>query len=506
MPRFRSLPLVACLGMLAGCNGVSNGPNGGTDSPPPTPDTISGTVTFNGTPLAGATVTDFMTNTSAIFKTTITDANGKYSFTDMSVTDFVAGDYQIYVNKSGYGFYPSVGNGAKVTRSDYTGQFLSNGGAIPSGIFFNVIDFIALPDTSLTGANFTAFDGTNPPVTLASTGQQVRYAAGDDASLQKGVAWSAATRFTDNLDGTIADHLTGLIWLKDASCLGSALWPDGLAAANQLTSGACGLTDGSAAGQWRMPNLVELESLIDASASNPALPVGHPFLNSSNATYWTSTSYYGSNKAWTIRLSDGRYMNDTSSNVKSASMNVIWALKGTGKGGAIKLQATGFYLPYAAGDDGSVQAGVPLIYPRFIDHNDGTIVDTLTGLIWLKQADCIQGQWSDALAAVTALGSGKCGLSDGSSAGAWRIPNRHELQSLSDRAQTNMAQYVNHTYWNKDNSVFQAAIFTNYLEGQYYWTSTTNASDPTEAWTVYSCDFGVYDIPKTATGYTLAVR
>ena len=37
-------------------------------------------------------------------------------------------------------------------------------------------------------------------------------------------------------------------------------------------------------------------------------------------------------------------------------------------------------------------------------------------------------------------------------------------------------------------------------------TSTTDASDPTEAWTVFSCDYGVYDTPKTAAGYTLAVR
>ena len=75
-----------------------------------------------------------------------------------------------------------------------------------------------------------------------------------------------------------------------------------------------------------------------------------------------------------------------------------------------------------------------------------------------------------------------------------------------DRAQTNMAQYFDYTYLNKDGSTFQAPIFSNYIEAQYYWTSTTDATDITEAWTVYSCDFGVYDVTKTAVGYTLAVR
>jgi len=50
------------------------------------------------------------------------------------------------------------------------------------------------------------------------------------------------------------------------------------------------------------------------------------------------------------------------------------------------------------------------------------------------------------------------------------------------------------------------ANFSNFVQFQYYWTSTTNASLTTEAWTVFSCDFGVYDIAKGNTGYTLAVR
>ena len=50
------------------------------------------------------------------------------------------------------------------------------------------------------------------------------------------------------------------------------------------------------------------------------------------------------------------------------------------------------------------------------------------------------------------------------------------------------------------------AIFSNYVVSDYYWTSTTDAADPTQAWTVYSCDFGVYNIPKSDLRYSLAVR
>lgn len=505
----RSILAFVCVAALTACGGVSSS-NGNTHNPaPPTPDSISGTVTFQGAPLAGTAVTNFLTNSNVIFKTTTSDPNGNYTFSGMSVTGDVPADYQIYVFKDGYGFYPSVASGAKVSRADYTGQFLTVG-VPPSGIFFNVIDFIALPDSSVTGANFAAYDGSNPLVTLAATGQQISYAPGDDASAKKGAAWNPATRFIDKQDGTVSDPLTGLIWLKDAACLGTDVWSNALIAVNQLANGSCGLTDGSSAGQWRLPNLNELESLIDVSAANPALSASNPFVNVSQGIYWTSTSYYGgtggSDKAWTIRLGDGGYVNDGIANAKTSATNAIWAVKGAGTGGTIQLQSTGFYLPYAAGDDGTAQTGVHLTAPRFIDNQNGTVTDTMTGLHWLKLADCIHGTWSDALTTISTLATGQCGLSDGSSAGQWRMPNRNELESLEDRAQTNMAQYFDYTYTNKDGSTFQAPVFTNYIESQFYWTSSTDAANTSEAWTVYSCDFGVYDIPKTNVGYTLAVR
>ncbi|HEX4311021.1 MAG TPA: DUF1566 domain-containing protein [Acidobacteriaceae bacterium] len=404
-------------------------------------NSVAGTVTIRGTPVAGATVTLFMTNNNTIAQTATTDANGNYSFSGLSATGDVAGEYQIWVQKAGYGFYPALGAGgaastAKAMRWDYTGQFEGNG-LTDTGIYFTVIDYVSRPGAPLTGANFTAYDGSNPLVRLAATGQRASYADGDDGSEAKGVAWGAglggasgAARFTDNGDGSVTDTVTGLVWLKDAGCLAAGTWAAAIAEANGLAAGACGLNDGSKAGDWRLPNLNELASVVDVSAAQPALTVGHPFLRVSTGMYWTSTSYFGgalgSPNAWAIRMGDGAYVNDGIENLKIAG-NSVWAVRGAG-GGLVKLAATGYYdepSQQVAGDDGAIRAGVGLTYPRWIDNGNGTVTDTVTGLRWMKEANCIADTWANAVAEIGTLGNGQCGLTDGSAPGDWRMPNRN---------------------------------------------------------------------------------
>ena len=53
-------------------------------------NSIAGTVTFKGSPLAGATVTLFMTNDNTLVETATSDANGNYSFSGVSATGDVA--------------------------------------------------------------------------------------------------------------------------------------------------------------------------------------------------------------------------------------------------------------------------------------------------------------------------------------------------------------------------------------------------------------------------------
>lgn len=509
MRRIMSVMVSIGMGVLTACGGSRNDP-GMTDPPaPPATDSISGTITFKGAPLVGATVTEWSTNTNIVLATATTGTDGKYSFSGIQTGGNSPLDLNIWVNKQGYGFYPTVGNSANATveRFDHTGQFTQPSQlAVP--IYLTVINFVALPNGSLTGADFAAYDGSNPVVSLAATGQTATYASGDDGSIKRGVAWPA-TRYTDNGNGSVTDNLTGLIWLKNAGCFAQAVWATALTDVNQLASGQCGLNDGSSAGQWRLPNVIELESLVDPSTDGPALTAGNPFVNVASSIYWTSTSYFGgeegSPNAWAIRMSDGRYFNDSILNAKQTAANAVWAVKGSTSGTA-KLQATGLFARFQVGDDGTLQDGVPLIYLRFLDNNNGTVTDTVTGLVWLKEANCIQSDWATAVSAVNKLASGQCGLTDASAAGSWRMPNRNEMQSLADRNQNNEADYLISSFLNQDQTVYQAAIFNNMVPLQYYWTSTTDAANTGEAWTVYSCDWGVYDTDKSETGYTLAVR
>jgi hypothetical protein len=74
---------------------------------------------------------------------------------------------------------------------------------------------------------------------------------------------------------------------------------------------------------------------------------------------------------------------------------------------------------------------------RFVDCANGTVTDTMTGLIWLKRADCFpESNWKAALSAAATLKSGDCGLTDGSSAGDWRLPTKQEWEATIAQAAT----------------------------------------------------------------------
>ena len=138
---------------------------------------------------------------------------------------------------------------------------------------------------------------------------------GQDGDVQAGVFWPAP-RFTNNGDGTVVDHLTGLIWLRNANCFGLQTWGDALSDCNSLASGSCGLTDGSLAGDWRLPNVVELESLVNIEVSIPASwLISQGFTGVQSAYCWSASTYAANNNyAWVVNymgLGTVNYQNKT---------------------------------------------------------------------------------------------------------------------------------------------------------------------------------------------------
>ena len=178
------------------------------------------------------------------------------------------------------------------------------------GVFFSAV--VVLAGGLEPGGGPTQGGSSNAPVPRTGQTPTVPFAApaGSDGDLQKGVAWPNP-RFTDNNNGTVTDNLTGLIWLKEANCkdmvggidksldLGKLSWAKALTWSNNFASGECSLTDGSTAGQWRLPNLREMQSLIHYGFVNPTLPntsglgqwtEGNPFTGVQSTTYWSSTT------------------------------------------------------------------------------------------------------------------------------------------------------------------------------------------------------------------------
>jgi hypothetical protein len=129
-------------------------------------------------------------------------------------------------------------------------------------------------------------DEAGRPIACAGSGQ--------DAEYRSGLAWPSP-RFEARGDA-IFDRLSGLQWRRVADLAGPVAWEEALAAVAVLNRGVP---------RWRLPNINELESLVDCSAHGPALPAGHLF-NNVRDVYWSSTtSLYEPDWAWALYLDKG---------------------------------------------------------------------------------------------------------------------------------------------------------------------------------------------------------
>jgi hypothetical protein len=183
-------------------------------------------------------------------------------------------------------------------------------------------DFAKDPD--ITGANYWKYyllPVRNATVTgmveNPKTGQQYTFYPGDDGFLKEGTAWPTP-RLVDNNNETVTDRLTGLMLTQDANVMlsrdpnfagewGRVEWTDALDYVAKLNNeNYLGHSD------WRLPNRIEMLSILDFSRSEYALQEGHPFIHaeaqndSSALVCWTSTTLgRNADSAWSVHLSTG---------------------------------------------------------------------------------------------------------------------------------------------------------------------------------------------------------
>ena len=150
------------------------------------------------------------------------------------------------------------------------------------------------------GFTWAVRTGGSGALTIPKTGQTLSYATGDNGDIRSGAYWPNP-RFVDNGNGTVTDNLTGLVWQQSPSST-YRTWADALTYCTDLTLG--GYTD------WRLPNLNELESVVNRGQSNLAT-----WLNSPGQKFfivltivWSSNTSPGNTAwAWIVSMANGDF-------------------------------------------------------------------------------------------------------------------------------------------------------------------------------------------------------
>lgn len=270
-----------------------------------------------------------------------------------------------------------------------------------------------------------------------------------------GTASTAAVTVTTgalqpNADGTVYDPKTGLTWMRCAmgqtwtgsTCSSTAAtytWDQAMALTNTVTF--------AGKGDWRLPNIRELLTIVDRSIHAPAIDSA-VFPNTASSYFWSSSPVaILSDYAWFVDFNYG----DTNGYSKTSTNYVRLVRSG---------QSLGL---------------LDLARPNtdYVDHGDGTTTHTPTGLMWQR---CAVGQtWTGSTCSGTEstftwdaarlLTNSFAGKTD------WRMPSVEELESLSD--------------YRKFGPAINTSLFPGTPNSDYFWSSSPNAFNSSAAWAVY---------------------
>lgn len=265
----------------------------------------------------------------------------------------------------------------------------------------------------------------------------------DDGYYQTG--WTRGYR---SAVGVVKDNVTGLEWQDNYSDNGGdikqAEWQN---AANYCFSLSL---DG---GEWRLPSIEELETLVDNGKYNPSV-TENIFEHISSSYYWSSTTAANSpSYAWSVG-----FLNGNSDSYPRKNDHYLRCVRGG------QLETSNFSR----------------------DDETEIVTDSVTGLQW-QDNEIVRTtirSWQEAIDYCEnnmTLG----GHND------WRLPNINELLSISDRSRYNPALNV-------DN-------FENYIS-LGYWSSTTFDYNTFYAWGVGFYTGSSYKYFKAHDKYTRCVR
>ncbi len=287
-----------------------------------------------------------------------------------------------------------------------------------------------------------------------STGRDSRALTASATDGRAGFAYTSAA------GGCVVDQVTGLTWDRGATTTATQAAANA-AVADANTAVRCGFSD------WRLPNVNELMSLVDAGAA-AAPRIDASFTATPAVAFWTNATYVGDTRAaWVVDFASGAVAFEPVANplAKAFATRLV-------RGAA------------------SAALACDAADTRFTDHGNGTVTDSRTGLMWQQCSDgnsgtgCATGtptvhaSFAAALARAAAVNADAGGAGRG--LGDWRVPNRNELASLVNRnceapavARTVFPGTRASSYWTSTPAGTGRAWYVDFSDGSVGLSGTT---------------------------------
>lgn len=252
--------------------------------------------------------------------------------------------------------------------------------------------------------------------------------------------------YTDLGNGIVRDNVTGLMWQQATApgiTDGAHTWQEAADYCAALTLGD--YTD------WRLPTLPELTTLVDNGIASPGPTIDTMYFPDAAASaYWSATANAtGTAYAWFVKFDYGT----VSYGSKTGAAYYVRAVRGEISGSS------------------------------FTDNGDGTVADSVTGLVWEQATGLTASTWEQAQAYCQSLTLGE--------QRDWRLPTRNELQTIVDYSRSDPAASTD---------FFPDTVSSN------YWCSTGAAGNAGSAWRLYFGNGNSALSSKTNTHYVRAVR